>query len=126
MYSMEKDVKQIFAKVTFGAAGAPTVSPKDSKGLQSITRISAGLYDVIMGTPASSQAATADPYYKLLVANHMFTNATAPASPSMYVVSQNLPLGKIRIQFNAAGTAADPAAGEICNLRFVFGDSNTI
>jgi hypothetical protein len=128
VFSMEKDVKQLFAHVTFGATGAPTLDAANSKGVASITRSSAGKYVVTMGTPASSQAATADKYKKLLIAKHVFdasgNSGTAPAAPGMYVVSQAAATaGTVTIQFNAAGTATDPASGEAVWLQFIFGDS---
>ena len=124
--SMEKDVKQIFGHVTFGAAGAPTLDAFNSKGINKITRVSAGLYDLVFGTPASSQAATVDKYWKLLMPDFAFVNATAPASPIMYVVSNTIQTnGTIRLQFNVGGVATDPATGEQVLLQFTLGDSNT-
>jgi hypothetical protein len=124
--SHEVEIKQVFAKVTFGASGAPTVSAKDSKGIQSITRVSAGKFNVVFGTPGSTQAATTDVYYKLLNATHIFENATAPAAPSMFITSNAVAsTGTIQVEFNSAGTTTDPASGEICHLQFIFCDSNT-
>lgn len=124
--SMEKDVKQIFAHVVFGATGAPTLDLFNSKGVASFTRISAGLYEITMGTAASSQAATFDVYKKLLAVSPIFVSTAAPAAPATYVASNTVTTnGKLRLQFNAAGVATDPAATEQVYLRFMFGDSNT-
>lgn len=124
--SMEKDVKQLFARVVFGAVGAPTLDLFNSKGVASFTRISAGLYEITMGTAASSQAATFDVYKKLLAVSPMFVSTAAPAAPSSYLPLNTVATnGKLRIQFNAAGVATDPAATEQVYLKFIFGDSNT-
>jgi hypothetical protein len=126
VYSMEKDVKQLFAHVTFGASGAPVLDTKNSKGFQSITRVSAGLYNIVFGTPASSQAATTDKYFKLLMPDYAFANATSPAAPIMYVVSNTVSSnGTLQVQFNVGGTSTDPAVGEQLYLQFIMGDSNT-
>ena len=123
---MEKDVKQVFGHVTFGASGAPTLDTKNSKGIQSITRVSAGLFTIVFGTPASSQAATVDKYYKLLMPDYAFANSTSPAAPIMYVVSNTVSTnGTIQVQFNVGGVSTDPASGEQLYLQFILGDSNT-
>ena len=124
--SMEKDVKQVFGHVTFGAAGAPTLDIKNSKGLASISRVSAGLFNIVFGTAASTQAATVDKYFKLLMPDYAFANSTSPAAPIMYVVSNNVATtGSIQVQFNVGGVSTDPASGEQLYLQFILGDSNT-
>lgn len=126
VYSMEKDVKQIFADVTFGASGAPSVVSSNSKGLCSITRTGTGAYDVVFGVPGSTQAASVDVYKKLLMFKHVFIKSTAPSAPSCYIAANNISsTGTISIVFNLAGTATDPASGEEVLLQFIFGDSNT-
>jgi hypothetical protein len=126
IYSMEKDVKQIFADVTFGASGAPTVVAANSKGIRSITRASAGVYNIVFGTPASTQAGVTDVYKKLLNLDYIFIKATAPSAPAAYISSNTIATnGTIQVTFNAAGTATDPASGEEVLLQFIFCDSNT-
>lgn len=97
--------EHLFAKITFGASGAPTIVSGTGMGIISITRSSAGLYVV-----ALSHA-----YFSTLMVKHVFVNATAPASPSMFITSDasnNSTAPAITIEFNAAGTATDPASGE--------------
>lgn len=118
-YSLEKKVVDLFADVTFGATGAPTLVAKNSKGVKSITRSSAGKYVITLQ----------DSYARLLMVKHAFINATAPASPSSYIVSQTVGTANpptITVQFNAAGTATDPASGEEALIQFVLSDSSAI
>ncbi len=124
---MEKDLKGVFAKVSFGASGAPTILSAPTRGLQSVTRVSTGLYNFVFGTPASTQAATTDVYKKTLMVNHKsISPSAAPAAPALYIVSDTVATnGTLQVQFNAAGTATDPASGESAIFEFIFGDSNT-
>lgn len=120
--TLEKEVCALFAKVTFGSTGAPTLSVANSKGIVSVTRNSAGVYTFVFGTSAASK----DTYYKLLMAKHVFLNATAPASPGMYIVANNVAAAAASIQltFNSAGTATDPGSGEVVFLQFLMGNSS--
>jgi len=115
-YSLEKAVVDLFGFVTFGALGAPTLSAVKSKGIKSITRTGAGAYDIVLGTGSAM-----DVYNALLNVDFCFKNATAPAAPLMYVVSETVATpstGKISVQFtNAAGVATDPGNGEIVYLN---------
>lgn len=120
--TLEKKVVELFGKVTFGSSGAPTLDATNSKGIKSITRVSAGKYDIVLGLVGGAQ----DVYVQFLHAKHVFLNATAPAAPQMYVVSQsvNTPTtGKITIQFANAGVATDPASGEVVYLELSLKDS---
>lgn len=121
--TLEKRVVDLFAKVSFGASGAPTLL--QGKGIVSVTRLSAGQYTFVFGTTAHAL----DVYNHLNMITHLFdTSGTsaAPASPSMYLVSDSSSIVAtcaLTIQFNAASTATDPASGEIVHLCFTFGDS---
>lgn len=118
-YSLEKKVVDLYADVTFGASGAPTLVAAKSKGIKSISRTSAGKYVVTLQ----------DSYTRLLMMKHVFINATAPASPGAYVFAQtvgsvNPPT--ITVVFNAAGTATDPASGEEVLIQISLSDSSAI
>lgn len=122
-FSLEKMVVDLFGSVTFGASGAPTLSAINSKGIKSITRVSAGLYDIVLGVGSAQ-----DVYPALLVVDHKFLNATAPAAPLMYIVSESVATpttGKVRIQFTAVDgtTATDPASGEVVKLHLALKNS---
>lgn len=121
--SFESKVAKVFAKVTFGSSGAPTLDAVNSKGVVSVTRNSAGVYTLVFGT----KVGMLDTYVKLLSARHIFNSgSSAPASPGMYIKANSIAtVGtcSIQIVFNAAGTATDPATGEIVYLEFTLGDS---
>jgi hypothetical protein len=123
--SLEKKVVSIYAKVAFGASGAPTLSPVNSKGIVSVTRNGAGDYTFVFGT----KAGMLDTYVKLLAVRHIYDTSgpgAAPAAPGLYVKSNQVNVAgtcSLRLQLNAAGTATDPANGEIGYFEFVLGDS---
>ena len=124
--TQEKRVTAIFAKVTFGATGAPTLSASNSKGVLSVTRNSAGTYTFVFGS-GSGVSLQKDSYVKLLSINNvMNSGASAPAAPAMYIKADNTASNSsasIQIVMNSAGTATDPASGEIGYYEFIFGDS---
>lgn len=121
--TFEKKVKSVFAKVTFGSSGAPTLDAANSKGILSVTRNSTGTYTFVFGTTTK----TLDTYVKLLNISHIVNSGTsAPAAPSFYVkanTSNAIATAAIQIVTNLAGTATDPASGEIMYFEFKFGDS---
>jgi hypothetical protein len=123
-FSMHKDPVDIFAHVTFGAAGAPTLDSANSPGIVSVTRNSAGNYTFVFGT--NSQLAL-DTYNYLLMVKHVFSQASAPASPAMFVSANainTVGTASITLQFNSAGTATDPASGESVLLDFILRNSS--
>lgn len=122
------DVAEIFAKVTIGGTGAPTLVVAQSVGIKSVTRVSAGKYTFVFG-----DANTLDTYVKLL--NIKCLNDTSgasdaiPAAPIMYMTDDSSAVvgtSSIELTFaNAAGGAAtDPASGEALYLQFVFKNSS--
>lgn len=120
--TFEKKVVNVFAKVTFGASGAPTLDKANSKGIVSVTRNSAGDYTFVFGT----QAGMLDTYVKLLGVTHVFKNTSAPASPAMFIKNDSTGTAgtcSMEVVFNSAGTATDPASGEVLLMQFTFGDS---
>jgi hypothetical protein len=133
--SLEKKVVNLFAKVTFGASGAPTLvtslqigslTRQLSKGIASITRNSAGNYTIIFGIPAGAlQAAMTDNYYFLLGADANFLDTAAPAAPNFRITNDNSSAGNLIVQFsNSAGTATDPGTGEAVLLNFTLSNSS--
>lgn len=109
-YSYQRDMNDIFARVSFGASGAPTLQA--GKGVVSIARVSAGRYHIVLK----------DTFRTLNMVKHVFINASAPASPSMFVIVNNTQAASapsIDIVFNSAGTATDPASGELVMLQLV-------
>ena len=110
-YSLEKAVVTLFANVTIGAAGAPTIVAKQNKGIASVVRNSAGNYTVNLQ----------DRYqYLLFMDSCINLNSGAPSAGTnvtMLVRADNSASAtpNIQVEFvNAAGTAVDLAAG--CTL----------
>lgn len=126
LQSMEKLPVSLYAKCTFGATGAITLSAPNSKGILSVTKNGTGLYTFVFGTSASSL----DSYYKLLAVDHVFdTSGTsaAPAAPGAYITSNLVATSgscSITLQFDAAGTPTNPASGEIVYINFVLSNSS--
>lgn len=105
----------LWAKVTFGSSGAPTLVTGtlfDSQGIKSISRTSAGLYVITYGT-----GTVVDTYFSPLFFGVTYVNATAPAAPLWYVTATTS--STVTIQFtNTSGTATDPGSGEEVFLKF--------
>lgn len=123
-FSMHKDVVDIFAHVTFGVAGAPTLDTANSPGIVSVTRNSTGNYTFVFGT--NSQLAL-DTYNYLLRIGATFQSSSAPAAPSVYITNNSIStvgVASITLQFNAAGVATDPASGEQVFLDFILRNSS--
>lgn len=117
-YSYERDLVDIYAKVTFGASGAPTLS--NAKGVVSITRNSAGNYTLRLK----------DNFYLLMDAQVMFkSGSSAPAAPDMNIVSEQVntvSAPQMVIQFrDIAAAAADPASGEVAYLKITCRNAST-
>jgi hypothetical protein len=115
-YSYERDLVRIPLKISIGSSGAPTVS--NGKGLASIGRNSAGNYTLTLK----------DNFFLLMGLNARFlSGASAPAAPSVNIVSESVSSSKqIIIQCrDIAGAAADPASGEIMMLEVVCRNAST-
>lgn len=115
-YSYVKEPVDLNVRVSFGASGAPTTVSGTGMGIASIARVSAGVYDITLQNS----------YAALLGIRHTFIKATAPSSPSLYVssdASATLAAPIIRVVFNAAGTATDPASGELVLMKIELANS---
>ena len=105
---LEKEVVSLFGKVTFGAAGAPTLVTAKSKGIYSIAHGATGVYTITLQ----------DAYVSLLNLSWVFLFASAPQSLGGYVVSTTVGSSgtskpEIVVTFvDDAGSAVDPADGE--------------
>lgn len=104
----------IFAQITFGSTGAPTLNFGGSY-ITSVTRNSAGDYTFVMR----------DNWNRLLGVESRFNSgSSAPAAPGMWIKTNSITSGSLRIVFNSAGTATDPASGEIVYLDIVVKNSS--
>jgi len=117
-YSYSAKPVVLRATVSFGASGAPTIVSGTGMGISSIIRNSAGDYSI-----ALSRA-----FGGLMALSHVFNSgASAPAAPDMYIKTDSVSSGTaplVRVVFDAAGTATDPASGEKVLLEIVLNDSS--
>lgn len=109
----QRDLVDIFARVSFGASGAPTL--QEGKGISSIVRLSAGLYEIRLREGFAGV---------MMVAASPLMASGSPASPIMVVreisQSNSLTSPRIRIEFqNAAGAATDPASGSLRLIHII-------
>lgn len=116
-YSSEKMPCNLYAQITFGASGAPTLNYGGSS-ISSVVRNSAGDYTITFR----------DVWYRLMGVDHVFNSGnSAPAAPEMWIKANSVAtLGTqtLRIVFNAAGVATDPASGEIVYIKFAMKNSS--
>lgn len=99
-------------------------SPAASPGVVSVTKEStAGQYTFVFGT----QAGMLDVWPRFLSAHAYFINATAPAAPIMYTITNATATAgtcSMTVQLlDYAGSAANPASGEVGYFDFVFSNS---
>jgi len=124
-----KEQVSVFAKVTIGASGAPTLVAAYSQGVKSIVRNSAGNYTVTFGLSSNSAFTQAvDKYVKFFNAQCCIISSAAPAAPLFNVASEAVAAsGTVVLQFrDAADAAADPANGEILLLQFELNNSTAL
>jgi hypothetical protein len=128
VYTGKKDWKILNAQVAVGATGAPTINTSKSFGVVSVTRTSAGLYVFTFGVNAGGQVKK-DPYLQFLGMDFTFIGAGGAASvvaaTSVTADATSTPgTCTLTVQcLDFAGSAVDPASGEIMLGRFYFADS---
>jgi hypothetical protein len=120
-FYLEKAPVFLFAKVSIGASGAPTLSR--GKGISSISRTSAGLYVITLQ----------DAYVALLGATCTRLLASGmPAAPAFSLVSETVSSTKaVTVQFSGATSssdttlvAADPSSGTVLYFQIVLSNSS--
>lgn len=132
LYTHERDVKVVYARVTIGATGAPTLDALNSRGVLSITRNSVGDYTVVFGVNVNN-VNVLDTYVKLLQMSAVVQNATGVPITSDFGIKainvSNNTLASLEFVMvgptaagNTAPTPTDPASGDILYLEFEFGD----
>lgn len=132
-FTLAPAVVKIFARVTFGATGAPTLvntaaSGWASKGVVSVTRNSQGVFTFVFGT----QAGMLDVYPYLLgvhVLSDTIGAAGVPAAPLYYLSGNSVATAgtcSLQLTFtdDASATATDPGSGEAIYVEFTFKNSN--
>lgn len=101
--ALEKEVKEIYARITVAASGAPTLVVADSQGVASIVRNSAGLYTLTLS----------DSYNKLMHASIQVRTPTAENIKANLVTESVASAKTVQFRCVAVGTAADPASGDM-------------
>jgi hypothetical protein len=139
-YQLEKKVVTIFGRFSVGSSGAPTlvtaVATTDgngntvsvwnpSKGIASITRVSAGKYTIQLGRSDSVVGTQVDTYNGFLSFNATIVNSTLSAVSGAQVLSDSVKsTGQLQIQFiSPAGTATDPSSGDVISLEIILKNS---
>jgi hypothetical protein len=112
-------VTRVFAKVTIGASGAPTLVTSGVNGnngyITSITRNSAGDYTL----------ALTDAYNGLLGFKALTINSTGiSASPNVGIKSNAVTTKSLEFVCSTGGVATDPASGDILLIEIVLKNSS--
>ena len=118
-YSLEKGPVRLWAKVSIGASGAPTLSSGNCKGIASIARNSAGDYTVTLS----------DKYNKFLGLQVTFQSATGlPAAPVVGIKAFGTGINTIEFVCTTAGSgsATDPGSGETMWIQITLSNSGAL
>lgn len=100
--ALEKEIKEIYAKVTIAGSGAPTLVANQSLGVASISRSSAGLYVLTLQ----------DAYMRLMDAHISIVTPNAE-DIKVNLVSESVASSKqVTFRCTAAAVATDPASGD--------------
>jgi hypothetical protein len=114
-YSLEPNVVDLFAEISIGSSGAPTLVR--GKGIKSITRNSAGDYTL----------ALQENFAGLLQVSSSLQNATGIPSVVMGIKANNVSSSSapgIEFVCSASGLAADPASGDVIRLQLSLRNSS--
>lgn len=127
-YQLEKGLVRLYARVSIGATGAPTLvttttnSGNPSNGIASISRSSAGKYVITFGNVGSTQT-NLDTYQRLVWCQANIINSTISTVVSTQISAEavtTVTAPTITIQcLAAAGTAVDPNNGDILLVEIV-------
>jgi hypothetical protein len=115
--TLEKGVVTLFAEVSFGASGAPTLVR--GKGIASVSRTSTGLFVVTLQ----------DSYILTLGLGSAWKGTAAPAGNEVVLdtdgVANGTPAVTLKV-YTAAGALVDPASGESVLLSFTLSNSTAL
>ena len=114
--SLAREAKHLYAYVSIGATGAPTLDTNKSIGVASITRDSAGVYIITLD----------DKYNNLLFFDAMMLEATAE-DITFQVESEDVDGAKtIQFQCKAADTETDPSDGSVLLIKIEVKNSSVV
>jgi len=126
--TLVKEVVSVFAKISIGASGAPTLLNYAScQGINSIVRNSAGNYTLVLGQPTPLPGHV-DQYAFLLSVDQSVLFNGISAVPHFNVVSESVAsAGSITFQYSSAsGTAMDPDSGSVLLLEIKLKNSHVV
>lgn len=105
--SLEKECKDLYARVTIAGSGAPTLVASASLGVASISRTSAGLYVLTLQ----------DKYASLKYFDGAVIHSTAEDLNFQVSAESVVSAKTITFRTLAGGVATDPASGDILLLK---------
>lgn len=116
--SLEKGVVQLFAEISFGASGAPTLVR--GKGVASVAKAATGVYTVTLQ----------DTYQRTLGVASTWKSSTAPAGVLVALGADNVatagaPALSLKI-WDEAGVATEPASGEAVLVAITLSNSTAL
>lgn len=105
--ALEKEIKSLYAEVTIGAAGAPTLVSANSLGVSSISQTATGDYEI-----------TLDDKYSRLMHVSMVHESTTEEDLQCQLKEEDVLSAKTLSIFTlAAGVAVDPANGDKLRIK---------
>jgi hypothetical protein len=105
--SLEKEVKELYCKISIGSSGAPTLVSGSSYGMASITRNSAGDYTLVLQ----------DNYVSLKFVEAIFLSSTAQ-DIRVQLKSETVSTTKqINFMTLTGASATDPSSGQVLLLK---------
>lgn len=116
--TLEKGVVQLFAEVSFGASGLPTIVR--GKGFESAAKVGTGDYNL----------ALQDTYQRVLGVAATYKGLTAPTAPQVDIRQDRSavdPDPSVRLHFrNTAGALTEPANGDVVLLTITLSNSTAL
>jgi hypothetical protein len=105
--SLAREVKSVYANVSIGASGAPTLNANSSVGVASVSRDSAGVYII-----------TLDDKYNALLHVHVVQLEATAEDLTFQVESEDVASAKtIQVQCKAAAVETDPSDGSVLLIK---------
>lgn len=115
--ALEREVKELFIKISIAAAGAPTLVSGASYGAASIARNSAGNYTLVL-----------QDQYNSLKNLEIIHQASSAQDLSFQMASEDVNSSNKSITFMSltAGTETDPASGTVLLLKIELKNTSAV
>lgn len=122
--TLEFGVVKLYAKVTFGAVGAPTLTT--GKGIQSITRTATGSFTIAYGD--AQNTSTRDKYPALLAFNEVKIDDSLVSGSAMQLHADSGSTGYAYLRNYSVGdvdqSLIDPDSGAVSLCEFTLSNSS--